>query len=201
MPEIAMTNDGNDGLNRCSWCLSGELYRRYHDEEWGVPVHDESRHLEFLVLEGAQAGLSWLTVLKKREAYRQAYDNFDPALVAKYDDERIEELLGNPGIIRNRLKIASSVNNAKRFIEVQEEYGSFNAYLWNFVEWKPVVNSWKTLEEIPATTELSDRISKDLKKRGFKFVGSTIIYSHLQAAGLVNDHLVDCFRYAELTKD
>jgi len=163
-------------------------------------VHDGDRHFEFLVLEGAQAGLSWLTVLKKREAYRQAYDHFDPAVVANYDDEKIEELLGNPGIIRNRLKITSSVNNAVRFLEVQEEYGSFNAYLWNFVEWKPVVNRWKTLEEIPATTDLSDRVSKDLKKRGFKFAGSTIIYSHLQAAGLVNDHLVDCFRYKELTQ-
>ena len=194
-----MTNDGNDGLNRCSWCLGGELFRRYHDEEWGVPVHEDNRHFEFLVLEGAQAGLSWATVLKKREAYRQAYDGFDPGKVAEYDDEKIEELLGNPGIIRNRLKITSSVNNAKRFLEVQEEYGSFNAYLWNFVEWKPLVNRWKTLEEIPATTELSDRVSMDLKKRGFKFVGSTIMYAHLQAVGIVNDHLVSCFRHSELS--
>lgn len=192
-------NDGDDRV-RCSWCLSGELYRRYHDEEWGVPVHDDNTHFEFLVLEGAQAGLSWATVLKKRDAYRQAYAGFDPSVVAQYDEEKIEELLGNPGIIRNRLKITSSVKNAKHFLEVQEEYGSFNAYLWNFVEWKPVVNNWKTLEEIPAKTELSDRVSKDLKKRGFSFVGSTIIYAHLQAVGIVNDHLVSCFRHAELAK-
>ncbi len=189
----------DDGLTRCSWCLSDELYRRYHDEEWGVPVHDDNTHFEFLVLEGAQAGLSWATVLKKRDAYRQAYEGFDPAKVAEYDEERIEELLGNPGIIRNRMKINSSVNNAKRFLEVQEEFGSFNAYLWNFVEWKPVVNRWKTLEEIPAKTELSDRVSKDLKKRGFNFVGSTIMYAHLQAVGIVNDHLIDCFRHSELS--
>ncbi|UCE07150.1 MAG: DNA-3-methyladenine glycosylase I [bacterium] len=185
-------------MERCPWPGNDELYLKYHDEEWGVPVHDDQKHFEFLVLEGAQAGLSWSTILKRRENYRKAYDNFDPVKVANYDQSKIEQLLNNAGIIRNRKKIESSINNAKRFLEVQQEFGSFDNYIWSFVDHKPVVNSWKTLAEIPATTELSDQISKDLKKRGFSFVGSTIIYAHIQAIGLVNDHLVSCFRYRQL---
>ena len=188
-------------MERCPWPGKDEMYIKYHDEEWGVPVHDDSKHFEFLVLEGAQAGLSWLTILKRRENYRKAYDSFDPVKVAKYDEAKVEELLGNAGIIRNRKKIESSINNAKLFLEVQKEFGSFDKYIWSFVDHKPVVNAWKTLSEIPATTELSDRISKDLKKRGFSFVGSTIIYAHIQAIGLVNDHLVSCFRYRQLIGD
>ncbi len=185
-------------MERCPWPVNDELYIKYHDEEWGVPVHDDRKHFEFLVLEGAQAGLSWSTILKRRENYRKAYDNFDPVKVARYDEAKIKELLANSGIIRNRKKIESSINNAKRFLEVQKEFGSFDKYIWSFVDHKPVINSWKTLSDIPAKTELSDRISKDLKKRGFSFVGSTIIYAHIQAIGLVNDHLVSCFRYNQL---
>jgi DNA-3-methyladenine glycosylase I len=185
-------------MERCPWPGTDEMYIKYHDEEWGVPVHDDQKHFEFLILEGAQAGLSWSTILKRRENYRKAYDNFDPAKVAKYDDAKIAELLANAGIIRNRKKIESSINNARLFLEVQKEFGSFDHYIWSFVNHKPVINSWKTLSEIPAKTDLSDRISKDLKKRNFSFVGSTIIYAHIQAIGLVNDHLVSCFRYREL---
>lgn len=185
-------------MERCPWPGKDEMYIKYHDEEWGVPVHDDRKHFEFLVLEGAQAGLSWATILKRRENYRKAYDNFDPAKVAKYDETKVAELLANAGIIRNRKKIESSINNARLFLEVQKEFGSFDNYIWSFVDHKPVINSWKTLSELPAKTELSDRISKDLKKRGFSFVGSTIIYAHIQAIGLVNDHLVSCFRYREL---
>ncbi|MCU0643527.1 MAG: DNA-3-methyladenine glycosylase I [bacterium] len=185
-------------MERCPWPGIDETYIKYHDEEWGVPVHDDRKHFEFLVLEGAQAGLSWATILKRRENYRQAYDNFDPAKVAKYDDGKVAELLANAGIIRNRKKIESSINNAKRFLEIQQEFGSFDKYIWAFVNFKPVINSWKTLSELPANTELSDRISTDLKKRGFSFVGSTIIYAHMQAIGLVNDHLVSCFRYKQV---
>lgn len=185
-------------MERCPWPGKDELYIKYHDEEWGVPVHDDRKHFEFLVLEGAQAGLSWLTILRRRENYRNAYDNFDPAEVARYDKAKIAELLANAGIIRNRKKIESSINNAKRFLEIQQEFGSFDSYIWNFVGNTPVVNSWKTLAEIPATTELSDRISIDLKKRGFSFVGSTIIYAHIQAIGLVNDHLVSCYRHKQV---
>jgi DNA-3-methyladenine glycosylase I len=163
-----------------------------------VPVHDDNKHFEFLVLEGAQAGLSWATILKRRDNYRKAFNNFYPAKVAKYDEAKVEELLANAGIIRNRKKIESSINNARCFLEVQKEFGSFDKYIWRFVDHKPVVNAWKMLSEIPAKTELSDRISKDLKKRGFSFVGSTIIYAHIQAIGLVNDHLVSCFRYHQL---
>ena len=188
-------------MERCPWPGVDEMYIKYHDEEWGVPVHDDRKHFEFLVLEGAQAGLSWATILKRRDNYRKAYDKFDPAKVAKYDDAKVAELLANAGIIRNRKKIESSINNAKLFLEVQKEFGSFDNYIWSFVNHKPVVNSWKKLSEIPATTELSDRISKDLKKRGFSFVGSTIIYAHIQAIGLVNDHLVSCFRYRQLIGD
>ncbi|HUX49913.1 MAG TPA: DNA-3-methyladenine glycosylase I [Spirochaetia bacterium] len=187
-----------DDRVRCGWSVSDPQYIRYHDEEWGVPVHDERLHFEFLVLEGAQAGLSWLTVLKKRQAYRLAYDGFDPRLVAAYDDGKRAELLANAGIVRNRLKVAASIENARHFLEVQQEFGSFDKYIWAFVDGKPVRNQPRTLADIPATSELSDRVSKDLKKRGFRFVGSTIIYAHLQATGIINDHLVSCFRSAEL---
>ena len=185
-------------MERCPWPGIDEMYIKYHDEEWGVPVHDDRKHFEFLVLEGAQAGLSWATILKRRENYRKAYDNFDPAKVAKYDEGKFSELMANAGIIRNRKKIESSINNARLFLEVQKEFGSFDNYIWSFVDFKPVINCWKALSELPAKTELSDRISKDLKNRGFSFVGSTIIYAHIQAIGLVNDHLVSCFRYQEV---
>ncbi len=185
-------------ISRCPWCLGSELYQQYHDDEWGVPVHDDRRHFEFLVLESMQAGLSWITVLKKRENYRSAYDDFDPKKVSKYDARKVDELLQNPGIIRNRRKIEASINNAERFLEVQSEFGSFDNYIWKFVDNEPIINSWKSVSEIPAYTELSDHITKDLKRSGFKFIGSTIIYSHLQAVGIVNDHIVDCFRHKEL---
>lgn len=183
---------------RCEWCLKNELYIDYHDKEWSVPLHDDQKLFEFLLLEGVQAGLSWLTVLKKRENYRKAYDDFDPVKVAAYDEAKLNELLQNEGLIRNRLKIAASVNNAKCFLEVQKEFGSFDRYIWSFVDFKPIVNHFESLSEVPAKTPLSDLISKDLKKRGFKFVGSTIVYAHMQATGMVNDHLVSCFRHAEL---
>lgn len=184
---------------RCEWCENSfEDYVRYHDEEWGVPVHDDQKHYEFLVLEGAQAGLSWATVIKKREGYRKAFANFDYKKVAQYNDAKIEELLQDPSIIRNRLKVKSAVTNAQHFLEVQKEFGSFDTYIWQFVNGKPLVNQWKTLGEIPASTKESDALSKDLKKRGFKFVGTTIMYAHMQACGLVNDHTTDCFRYKEV---
>lgn len=186
-----------DDTIRCPWCEGDPLMRKYHDEEWGVPVHDDRAHFEFLVLEGAQAGLSWMTVLRKREHYRKLYRNFDPAAVARFTGRQVEKMLNDPGIIRNKLKITSSIRNAQRFLEVQKEFGSFDAYLWSFTEGKPLVNRWKTIPQIPARTDLSDRISKDLKKHGFSFVGSTIVYAHLQAVGVVNDHLVKCFRYKE----
>lgn len=185
-------------MNRCPWCLGDELYIKYHDEEWGVPVHDDRKHFEFLILEGVQAGLSWLTILKKRENYRKAYDNFDVKKVSEYDEAKIEELMNNPDIIRNRRKIEASINNAKKFLEVQKEFGSFDNFIWSFVDNNVVKNHWKDLSEIPATSELSDKVSKELKRRGFKFVGSTIIYAHLQAIGLINDHLVTCFRYDQV---
>jgi DNA-3-methyladenine glycosylase I len=181
-------------MNRCDWCKSDELYIKYHDEEWGVPVHDDKKHFEFLLRESAQSGLSWITILRKRENYRKAYDNFDPEKVACYDEEKIEELLTNPGIIRNKKKIQSSITNARRFIEIQREFGSFDKYIWNFVNWRPVINSYQDISEIPATSDLSDLISKDLKKRGFKFLGSITVYAHLQATGIVNDHIDSCFR-------
>lgn len=188
-------------IKRCDWPAGGNaLYVQYHDEEWGVPVHDDLRQFEFLVLEGAQAGLSWATVLNKRENYRKAFAGFNPEKVARFTPAKIEKLLENPGIIRNRLKIASAVHNARRFLAVQEEFGSFDRYLWRFVNGRPLVNRWRYSKEIPASTPLSDAISKDLKQRGFKFVGSTVIYAHLQAAGLVNDHLVHCFRYKEIAR-
>jgi len=185
-------------LNRCPWCGTDPLYVSYHDEEWGVPVHDDRKHFEFLVLESAQAGLSWLTVLRKRENYRALYDGFDPVKVAGYDEEKILELLGNPGIIRNRKKIEASISNARCFLDIQKEYGSFDRYIWHFTEGKPVTNVWRQLSDLPAKTALSDTVAKDLKARGFKFLGTTIIYAHLQAIGIINDHLVDCFRYNEV---
>lgn len=184
-------------MKRCPWCNVDKLYIKYHDEEWGVPVFDDRKQFEFLVLESAQAGLSWHTILKKRIHYRKAYDNFEPVLVAAYDDKKYQELISNPGIVRNRLKISASINNAQQFLEIQKEFGSFCNYIWNFVDGKPIVNHWRNTEEIPINTILSDKISKDLKKRKFTFLGSTIIYSHLQATGLINDHLCDCFRWKE----
>ena len=178
--------------------MSSQLYMDYHDKEWGAPVYDDRIHFEFLVLESAQAGLSWNTILKKRENYRKAYDGFNPKKVAGYDQGKKQKLLSDAGIVRNRLKIEASVNNARLFLEVQKEFGSFSNYLWGFVGKKPVCGKWKTIAEIPATTELSDRVAKDLKKRGFRFLGSTIIYAHLQATGLVNDHLISCYRYKEV---
>jgi DNA-3-methyladenine glycosylase I len=185
---------------RCPWPATDPLYVDYHDREWGTPVHDEKKHFEFLVLETMQAGLSWHIILKKRENFRKAFDGFDPSRVARYTERKIRSLLSDPGIVRNRLKIRAAVENARRFLEVQEEFGSFDAYLWGFVGGRPVVNRWKRLGQLPASTPLSDRVSKDLKARGFKFVGTTVVYAHLQAVGLVNDHLTGCFRYRELTR-
>ena len=182
---------------RCSWCGADPLYVRYHDEEWGVPLFDDHKLFEFLVLEGAQAGLAWITVLRKREGYRAAFDGFDPAKVARYTDGDLDRLLQDPRIIRNRLKVYSARRNAQAFLAVQAEWGSFAEYMWHFMEGKSVVNQWRTMAEVPASTPLSDIISKDLKQRGFNFVGSTIVYAHMQATGMVNDHLVDCFRHAE----
>jgi DNA-3-methyladenine glycosylase I len=184
-------------MNRCGWAKN-DLAIRYHDEEWGVPVHDDRRWFEFLILEGAQAGLSWDTILRKRESYRRAFLGFDPEAVAKFDEARIEALLADPGIVRNRLKISSAVKNARAFLRVQEECGSFDGYIWQFVEGRPIQNAWSRLEDVPGRTPLSDAISKDLKRRGFTFVGTTICYAMMQATGLVNDHLVGCFRYAQV---
>lgn len=183
---------------RCAWCGDDPLYVTYHDEEWGVPVHDDRALFEALVLDGAQAGLSWITILRKRENYRQAFDQFDPAKVARYDEAKIAELLQNPGIVRNRLKVRSAVRNARAFLEVQAEFGSFDAYLWGFVGGKTIQNRWQTMADLPAKTPLSETISKDLKKRGFNFVGPTIMYAMMQAIGMVNDHTADCFRYRQL---
>src|SRR5258706_5114656 len=179
-------------MERCSWAKN-DLAIAYHDAEWGVPLHDDRALFEFLVLEGAQAGLSWDTILRKRDAYRKAFDKFDPAKVARYSEKKVAELLSNEGIIRNRLKIASAISNAKAFLKVQEEFGSFDKYIWKFVDGKPINNALTDTGQVPAKTEVSDTISKDLKKRGFNFVGSTIIYAHMQATGMVNDHLVTCF--------
>lgn len=186
-----------DGKTRCGWVNDWQGYVDYHDQEWGKPTHDEREHFELLCLEGAQAGLSWETVLKKRPAYREAFDNFDVEKVARYDEAKVQELLQNAGIIRNQLKIRSAIRNAQGFIKVQEEFGSFDRYIWGFVDGAPIINRWKSLKEVPATSDLSDKISKDLKKRGFNFVGSTIIYAHIQSLGLINDHTTDCFRWAE----
>jgi DNA-3-methyladenine glycosylase I len=185
---------------RCAWSGSDPLYVSYHDEEWGVPVKDDRRLFEFLVLEGAQAGLSWLTILRKRDAYRKAFGGFDPEKVSRYGARDVKRLLGNEGIVRNRMKIESAIKNARAFLEVQEEHGSFSAYQWRFVDGRPIVNRYRSMKEIPARTTVSDALSKDLKSRGFSFVGSTIIYAHMQAVGMVNDHVIDCFRYAPLAK-
>jgi DNA-3-methyladenine glycosylase I len=185
-------------ISRCPW-PSDELMIRYHDTEWGVPVHDDRLLFEYLILEGAQAGLSWHTVLKKRENYRAAFDHFEAEKIARYGDKKITELLGNAGIIRNRLKIHATTQNAKSFLKVQQEFGSFDEYLWRFVNGKPIINHRKSMKDVPARTDISDVMSKDLLKRGFKFVGSTICYAHMQATGMVNDHLVTCFRHRELS--
>ena len=186
---------------RCSWVnVDDTLMREYHDREWGVPTHDDRTHFEFLVLEAAQAGLSWSIVLKKRDGYRRAFSQFDPAKVARYSAARIDKLTAEPRIIRNRLKIAAAVKNARAFLAVQNEYGSFDAYCWQFVDGRPRQNRWKTMRQIPATTRESDAFSRDLKRRGFSFVGSTVIYSHMQAVGMVNDHVIDCFRYRDVRR-
>jgi DNA-3-methyladenine glycosylase I len=188
-------------MKRCEWVTGADqLMIDYHDREWGVPVHDDRKHFEFLVLEGAQAGLSWSTILKRREGYRHAFANFDPDKVARFTEGRIEELLQDSAIIRNRQKIAAAVRNAIHFLEIQEEFGSFDAYAWQFVDGRPIRNRRKTSKDVPATSPQSDAFSKDLKARGFGFVGSTIIYAHMQAVGMVNDHLVDCFRYSEVQR-
>ena len=184
--------------NRCSWCLKSELYIQYHDNEWGVAVHDDRTHFEFLILEGAQAGLSWSTILNKRQGYRKCFSEFDPEKVARFTQKRIDKILLDPGIVRNKLKVNAAVNNARRFLEVQKEFGSFDAYIWRFVNGNPIVNRWKTDKQIPAISKQSDALSKDLISRGFKFVGSTVIYAHMQACGLVNDHVTSCFRYREV---
>jgi DNA-3-methyladenine glycosylase I len=184
---------------RCEWCGDDPLYVAYHDDEWGVPVHDDRHLFEMLILEGAQAGLSWSTILKKRENYRKAFDRFDARKIAKYDKAKVAKLLADPGIVRNRLKIGATIQNAHAFLEVQKEFGSFDRYIWQFVEGKPKKNKWKSLKEIPPKTTESDAMSKDLKKRGFSFVGSTICYAFMQAVGMVNDHVVTCFRYREVS--
>lgn len=186
--------------NRCAWVKDNELYRKYHDEEWGVPVHDDQKHFEMLVLEGAQAGLSWETVLRKREAYRKAFKGFNPKKVARMTDEELEAQLKNPGIIRNRLKVFAARKNAIVFLQIQKEYGSFDAYVWQFVGGKPLDGKRKSLKDVPVKTEESDALARDLKRRGMSFVGSTIIYAHLQATGLVNDHAMDCWRYKKQGK-
>jgi DNA-3-methyladenine glycosylase I len=186
------------GLVRCAWCGADPTYIAYHDLEWGVPLHDDRLWFEFLALEGAQAGLSWITILRKRPAYRLAFDDFDPARVAAYDDVKVEQLLTNPGIVRNRLKLQATIRNARAFLQVQEQFGSFDAYMWRFVDGRPRQNDRQSIRDIPATTTESDLLSKDLRRRGFTFVGSTIVYALMQATGMVNDHVVDCFRYAEL---
>ena len=178
---------------RCAWCEKDDLYRNYHDEEWGRPVYDDETIFEFLVLESFQAGLSWYTILKKRDNFREAFDDFNYTKVANYSTEKVEELMNNAGIVRNKLKILATINNAKQFLEVQKEFGSFSKYLWSFVDGKPIINHPKTLKDVPATTEISDALSKDLKKRGFKFLGSTVVYAFMQATGMVNDHLVGCY--------
>ncbi len=183
---------------RCGWCGSDPLYVSYHDDEWGVPLHDDRKLFEFIVLEGAQAGLSWITILRKRAAYRKAFDRFDPKKVARYDARKLSALLADPGIVRNRQKLESAVKNARAFLAIQKEFGSFDAYQWRFVDGQPLVNRFRTLRQIPPRSAVSDAFSKDLKQRGFSFVGSTIVYAHMQAVGMVNDHLVGCFRHREL---
>lgn len=188
----------DDEIVRCEWSGSQPDYVRYHDTEWGVPVHDDRKHFEFLILEGAQAGLSWLTILRRREGYRRAFADWDAAAVARFDEAYAARLLTDPGIIRNRAKIAAAIGNARAFLEVQSEFGAFDDYIWRFVDGQPTHNAWRSLSELPAETPASQALSKDLKARGFKFVGPTIMYAHMQAVGMVNDHVVDCFRYREL---
>ncbi|MFX1325636.1 MAG: DNA-3-methyladenine glycosylase I [Promethearchaeota archaeon] len=188
----------NKLIKRCKWAEFSELIKKYHDEEWGTPVHDDKLHFEFLILEGAQAGLSWNTILQKRENFRNVFDDFNYRKIARYNEQKIEELLNYPGIIRNKLKITAAVTNAKALLKVQEEFGSFDNYIWKFVNYTPIDNKFKTLEELPSKTNISEIISKDLKKHGFKFVGPTIIYSFMQAVGMTNDHTTDCFRYEEI---
>lgn len=187
-------------IKKCSWALSSSLEESYHDLEWGVPVHEERLLLEFLILEGAQAGLSWATILKKREEYRLAFDNFDAGVIARYDDQKINSLLANSGIVRNKLKVNAAVINARAFLDIQQTFGSFDQYVWKFVDGRTLHNAWNVHADIPASTRLSELMSKDLKKRGFKFVGDTICYSFMQAIGMVNDHTIDCFRYEEIKK-
>jgi len=184
---------------RCIWCKDDPLYVAYHDEEWGVPVHDDAKLFEFLILESMQAGLSWVTILRKRENFRKAFDNFDPHKMARYTAKKVEKLMQNPGIIRSDKKILAAINNAKLFLQVQEEFGSFDKYMWQFTDGKVKRNKWKEHKQIPATTKESDAMAKDLKKRGFGFIGSTICYAHMQAVGMVNDHVTSCFRYKKLT--
>ncbi|MFO7796195.1 MAG: DNA-3-methyladenine glycosylase I [Promethearchaeati archaeon] len=185
-------------VDRCKWANNNELMKIYHDEEWGVPIHDDVNLFEQLILQGAQAGLSWITILKKRENYRKAFDNFNFEKIASYDEKKVQELLTNKGIIRNELKIRSVINNAKNFIKIRKEFGSFNNYIWKYVNYSPLQNDWKSLDEIPSKTLLSEKISKEMKKRGFKFIGPTIIYAYMQAVGMVNDHLTYCFRYPQI---
>jgi len=185
-------------MKRCEWCTGSELMMEYHDVEWGVPVFDDKKHFEFLMLESAQAGLNWITILKKRENYRKAYNNFDPKKIARYGEEKKAKLLADAGIVRHRLKIEASITNAQKFLEIQKEFGSFSNYIWGFTNGKHLIGKWKSIHELPAKTELSDKISLDLKKRGFKFLGSVTVYSYLQATGIVNDHIIDCFRYKEI---
>ncbi|GAA3595809.1 DNA-3-methyladenine glycosylase I [Flavivirga amylovorans] len=184
--------------HKCNWCVGDELYEAYHDQEWGNPVYDDDTLFEFLILETFQAGLSWITVLRKRENFRKAFDHFDYKKIANYKQDKIDSLLQDTGIIRNKLKVNATVSNAQAFMKVQEEFGSFSKYIWGFVNGKPIRNSFKMLKDVPANTPLSDTISKDLKKRGFKFVGTTVVYAHMQATGMVNDHVVDCFRYNQV---
>lgn len=185
-------------IKRCSWCGDDPLYIHYHDKEWGVPLHNDRKLFEFLILEGAQAGLSWITILRKRSAYRKAFDQFDFNKVSEYNGHKIRELLNNPGIVRNRLKITGAVKNARAYIEIREEFGTFDKYIWNFVDGKPLRNQWKHIKQVPASTAVSEAMSRDLKKRGFTFIGPTICYAFMQAVGMVNDHTLDCFRYTEL---
>lgn len=187
-------------INRCGWCAGDPLYEAYHDHEWGIPVMDDETLFEFLTLETFQAGLSWITVLRKRNNFRKAFDNFDYKKIAQYKDAKITELMQNPGIIRNQMKIRAAVTNAREFMKIQDEFGSFSKYIWPFVDGKPIQNEVEDYTKAPATTEISDKLSKDLKKRGFKFVGSTVIYAHMQATGMVNDHQTDCFRYEDVKK-
>ncbi len=195
MAEVKNKTIITDGKERCRWCLSDPIYIHYHDTEWGVPVHDDNKLFEFLILEGAQAGLSWLTILKRREGYRNAFAGFVPESVARFGESDVQRLMNDPGIIRNKAKIGAAIANAQQFLKVQEQYGSFANYSWPFVDGKPIVNRRRELAEIPATSPESDAFSKDLKRRGFKFVGSTIMYAHMQAVGMINDHVASCFRY------